>query len=219
MNIQENVSLKPYNTFGVDAKAKRYINVESIDTLQSVLSQNKDNSLFILGGGSNMLLTRDIDALVIHLNLKGISIVKEQDNTIIIEAKAGENWHDFVQYCIKNNYGGIENLSLIPGNVGTAPIQNIGAYGVELKDVFHSCTAVNIETQELKNFNKSDCKFGYRESVFKQELKGKFIITSVCFQLTVNEHKLNTSYGAISSQLEDFGIDKPTICDISWDQR
>lgn len=215
MTILENVSLKPHNTFGIDAKAQRYVNISNTQELRDVLKKFSSESLFILGGGSNMLLTKNIEALVLHLNLKGISIVEEKDATVIVEAKAGENWHDFVIYCLENNFGGVENMSLIPGNIGTAPIQNIGAYGAELKDVFHSCKAINIATQEEKTFLKEDCNFGYRESVFKQELKGKYIITSVNLKLTKNNHKLHLDYGAIKNQLSDFKIENPTIQDIS----
>ncbi|MFD1063219.1 UDP-N-acetylmuramate dehydrogenase [Winogradskyella litorisediminis] len=215
MMIQKNVSLKPYNTFGIDAIAKSYANITSVKDLKNVLKSYALEPLFFLGGGSNMLLTKDINALVLHLNLKGISIVEENENYVILEAKAGENWHDFVIYCIDNNYGGVENLSLIPGNTGTAPIQNIGAYGVELKDVFHSCKAINIATQEEKIFSKMDCNFGYRESVFKQDLKGKYIITSVNLKLTKRNHKLSLDYGAIKNQLESFEVNNPTIKDIS----
>ncbi len=162
-----------------------------------------------------MLLTKDIDALVLHINLKGISIVSEDETHVIVKANAGENWHDFVLWCLQQNYGGIENLSLIPGNVGTAPMQNIGAYGVELKDVFQSCEALNIDTLKERTFNNEDCNFGYRESIFKHELKGKYIITSVTFRLTKTNHTLHTSYGAITSELENLNITQPTIQDIS----
>ena len=215
MNIREDVSLKLFNTFGIDAKAKRYIDIQSLDTLKNVLKTEYNSPTFILGGGSNMLLTQDIDALVLHINLKGINIVETHKDYVIVEAQAGENWHDFVLYCIANDFGGIENLSLIPGNVGTAPIQNIGAYGVELKDVFHSCNAIHIESQEVKTFTKSDCNFSYRESIFKQQLKGQYIITSVSFKLTTKNHKLHTAYGAITSELITLGITEPTISDVS----
>lgn len=215
MNIQENVSLKPFNTFGIDVKAKRYVNIDSIKVLKHVLNSEISKSFFILGGGSNMLLTKDIDALVLHLNLKGISVVEESQDHVIIQAKAGENWHEFVLFCLTNNYGGVENMSLIPGNIGTAPIQNIGAYGVELKDVFHSCKAINVITQKETTFYKTDCNFGYRESVFKQGLKGKFIITSVNLKLTKNHHKLSLDYGTIKNQLANSNIKNPTIKDIS----
>ncbi len=215
MIIQENISLKPYNTFGIDVKAKHFVSVHNIDDLKQVLSLSKYSNKLILGGGSNMLLTKNFDGLVIHINFKGISIISENDNTVIIKANAGENWHNFVLWCIENGYGGVENLSLIPGNVGTAPIQNIGAYGVELKDVFESCEAISLETKSLQSFSKSDCNFGYRNSVFKQEAKGKFIITSVCFKLSKQNHNLNINYGAISSELDQMKVSHPTIQDVS----
>jgi UDP-N-acetylmuramate dehydrogenase len=162
-----------------------------------------------------MLLTQDQDKMVIHVNIKGVNIVKEDANTVLVEVKAGENWHDFVLWCLNNDYGGLENLALIPGNVGTAPIQNIGAYGVELKDNFVSCNAINIKTLEHTNYTKEDCNFGYRNSIFKQEAKGKYIITSVLFKLTKKEHKLHTNYGAIQAELIKNGVAHPTIQDVS----
>ncbi|GAA4240749.1 MULTISPECIES: UDP-N-acetylmuramate dehydrogenase [Winogradskyella] len=215
MTIINNTSLKPFNTFGIEAKAQSFCNINSIKDLSIVLKEHHSNPLFILGGGSNMLLTKDIEALVLHINLKGIEVVSETENTVIVKAMAGENWHNFVLWCLQHNYGGIENLSLIPGNIGTAPIQNIGAYGVELKDVFLSCEAMNIKDQSLKTFNKSDCNFGYRESIFKQDLKGQYIITSVNLELTKTNHQLHTDYGVIRNELEANGIKAPTIQDIS----
>ncbi|PWH81741.1 UDP-N-acetylenolpyruvoylglucosamine reductase [Algibacter marinivivus] len=215
MQIQENISLKPYNTFGIDAKAKHFVSISNISDLKAVLSLESYPNKLILGGGSNMLLTKDFDGLVIHIDLKGIEIISEEDNTVIVKANAGENWHDFVLWCIANNFGGIENLSLIPGNVGTAPIQNIGAYGIELKDVFESCEALSIDTKQFQSFSKSDCNFGYRNSIFKQDAKGKFIITSVCFKLSKGKHKLSINYGAITSHLEVMEVTNPTIQDIS----
>jgi len=215
MTIINNTSLKPFNTFGIEAKAQSFCNINSIKDLSIVLKDHHYNPLFILGGGSNMLLTKDIEALVLHINLKGIEVVSETENTVIVKAMAGENWHNFVLWCLQHNYGGIENLSLIPGNIGTAPIQNIGAYGVELKDVFVSCEAMNIKDQSLKTFNKSDCNFGYRESIFKQDLKGQYIITSVNLELTKTNHQLHTDYGVIRNELEANGIKAPTIQDIS----
>ncbi|RNC85109.1 MAG: UDP-N-acetylmuramate dehydrogenase [Winogradskyella sp.] len=215
MTIQENVSLKTYNTFGIDAKAKLYADVQSLSSLKTILKSKNKDALFVLGGGSNMLLTKDIDALVLHLNLRGISIIEENEDYAVVEAKAGENWHEFVLWCLENNLGGIENLSLIPGNIGTAPIQNIGAYGVELKDVFESCTAINISNQNIRTFTNSECRFDYRESVFKQELKGQFIITSVRLKLTKKNHKINIEYGAIKNELQSIGIDNPGIKDVS----
>ncbi len=215
MVIEHNVSLQPFNTFGLDAKAKSYCNITNEAALIEVLKTQSNQPIFILGGGSNMLLTKDIEALVLHINLKGIEVVNETDDTVFVKAMAGENWHQFVLWCIEHNYGGIENLSLIPGNVGTSPIQNIGAYGVELKDVFESCEAINVNTQDTRTFTKEDCKFGYRESVFKQDLKGKYIITSVIFKLSKRNHNLHTDYGAIKQQLQTSSIENPTIKDVS----
>lgn len=215
MTITNNVSLKSLNTFGIDAKAKSFSNITSVEMLYKVLKEQHSNPLFILGGGSNMLLTKDIDALVLHINLKGIDVISETENSVTVKAMAGENWHQFVLWCLQHNYGGVENLSLIPGNIGTAPIQNIGAYGVELKDVFLSCEAIHIKDQSIRTFTKADCNFGYRESIFKQKLKGEYIITSVNLELTKNNHKLNTGYGAIKTELEVSKIVNPTIQDIS----
>lgn len=215
MHIEEHKSLKNFNTFGIECKARYFVSIQTEEELTKVLSTEKEKPLFILGGGSNILLTKDIEALVLHINLKGISIISENDSEIIIEAKGGENWHEFVQYCIQHNWGGIENLSLIPGNVGTAPIQNIGAYGVELKDVFESCKAIHKTTLEEKTFSLDECQFGYRDSIFKNEEKGNYIITSVRFRLTKKNHTLKTSYGAIQQELETQKVEKPTIKAIS----
>ncbi|MCB0461530.1 MAG: UDP-N-acetylmuramate dehydrogenase [Flavobacteriaceae bacterium] len=215
MHIQKNISLKPYNTFGIDVLAKQFVSINSINELIDVLKSENHQSKFILGGGSNMLLTQDIDALVLHLNLKGISIISKSENTVLVKASAGENWHNFVLWCIDNDFGGVENLSLIPGNVGTAPIQNIGAYGVELKDVFDSCEALHISSGTIRTFNHQDCQFDYRNSVFKNEKKGEFIILNVTFKLTTKNHQIKTDYGAIASELKQKNIKKPTIKDVS----
>jgi len=215
MNIQNNFSLKKYNTFGIDAKAKQFVAVHSLGELQEVLQKKATEKKFILGGGSNMLLTQDIDALVIHIDLKGKKVVEENDDFVWVESQAGENWHEFVLWNIENNYGGLENMSLIPGNVGTTPVQNIGAYGAEIKDTFVSCNAMKIETQEIKTFTKQECKFGYRESIFKQEVKDQYIITSVVFKLTKKNHKINTGYGDIQKELEKQHITNPTIKEVS----
>lgn len=215
MLIQEHINLKPYNTFGVTAYAKFFVEISSVDELRMVLKDTRFPEKFILGGGSNMLLTQDIDALVIHINLKGISLTEETENTVLIKAMTGENWHEFVLYCLENDYGGVENLSLIPGNVGTAPIQNIGAYGVELKDIFHSCEAIDVHTGALKTFFLNDCNFEYRTSIFKTTQKGNYIITSVTLQLTKNNHNINTGYGAIKDELLKMNITQPTIQDVS----
>ncbi|MBZ0328131.1 MAG: UDP-N-acetylmuramate dehydrogenase [Altibacter sp.] len=216
MQIEENKSLKEFNTFGIDCKARYFVEVTTTSDLRKVLSMRPNEPLFILGGGSNMLLTQDINDLVLYLNLKGISKVSEDKDHVTLKVMAGENWHEFVMYCIDHDYGGVENLSLIPGNVGTAPIQNIGAYGVELKDVFESCNAVEIATQVEKEFSKTACQFGYRNSIFKNEAKGKYIITSVTLRLTKQgNHSFSTSYGAIQEKLAAAQIETPTIKDIS----
>jgi UDP-N-acetylmuramate dehydrogenase len=215
MNIQNNFSLKKYNTFGIEAKAKQFVAIQSVEDLKTILQQHQSEPKFILGGGSNMLLTQDLQALVIHIDLKGKRVHKEDDNFVWVESQAGENWHEFVLWTIDQNFGGLENMSLIPGNVGTTPVQNIGAYGTEIKDTFISCDAMNIETQEMKTFTKEDCHFGYRESIFKREAKDQFIITSVIFKLTKYNHKINTSYGDITKELEKHNVVTPTLKDVS----
>lgn len=215
MKILSNISLKPYNTFGIDVNARKFVEVTTIEELREALKNMYASEIFILGGGSNMLFTKDVEETVIYINLKGRKILEESDNEVLVEAMAGENWHEFVRYCIRNNFGGIENLSLIPGKVGTAPIQNIGAYGVELKDNFISCTALDLQTLQLKIFDREECRFGYRDSIFKNEAKGHYIITSVSFKLQKKDHKLNTSYGSIEQYLEEKGIEKPTIAQVS----
>ena len=215
MTIQNNFSLKKYNTFGIEAKAKQFIAVHSLEDLKTVLQEHQSEQKFILGGGSNMLLTQDINALVIHIDLKGKKVLKEEDDFVWVESQAGENWHEFVLWTIDQNFGGLENMSLIPGNVGTTPVQNIGAYGTEIKDTFVSCDAMTIATQEMKTFDKEDCHFGYRESIFKHEAKDQFIITSVIFKLTKHNHKINTSYGDITKELEKQNVSTPTLKDVS----
>lgn len=215
MHIEEHKSLKNYNTFGIDCKARYFAKITSLNELQELLKNKIHKPIFILGAGSNILLTHDINALVLHINIKGITVQSETDDSIILEVMAGENWHNFVLYCLDNNYGGIENLSLIPGNVGTAPIQNIGAYGVELKEVFVSCKTIEIETLNQKEFMKEDCQFGYRNSIFKNQEKGKHIITSVCLQFSKKNHRLRYNYGDIKKLIAEKNIKKPSIKDIS----
>ena len=215
MEIQSNFSLKNYTTFGIEAKANHFVAVKNVGELKAVLEQKKSEKKFILGGGSNMLLTKNIEALVIHVDLKGKKIVKETEDYVWVESQAGENWHEFVLWAIDQNFGGLENMSLIPGNVGTTPVQNIGAYGTEIKDTFVSCEAISIDNQEMKTFSKEECHFGYRESIFKNEEKDNYIITSVIFKLTKRNHKINISYGDISTELAKNNITNPTLKDIS----
>ncbi len=215
MEIQTNFSLKNYNTFGIEAKATQFVAAHNVAELKTILEENKSQRKFILGGGSNMLLTKDIEALVIHIDLKGKKIIKETDDFVWVESQAGENWHEFVLWTIDQNFGGLENMSLIPGNVGTTPVQNIGAYGTEIKDTFDSCEAMSMENQEMKTFTKAECHFGYRESIFKNEAKDCYIITSVVFKLTKRNHKIDTSYGDITGELAKNNITNPTLKDVS----
>ena len=213
MVIKKNISLKAYNTFGIDVKASRFVSIASLYELKQLLNSEKD--FFLISGGSNLLLTRDIERLVVHINIQGISIDHEEENTVDLTVNAGENWHEFVLWCISENYGGLENLSLIPGNVGTSPIQNIGAYGVEVKDCITKVEALEIATNKLVSFSNEACNFGYRNSIFKNEVKGKYILTSVSFRLTTKNHQLTTSYGAIENELAVQKIKIPTLKNIS----
>ena len=215
MKIHTNISLKKYNTFGIEANARFFCEVNSIDDLMAVFHLKEYPNKFIISGGSNMLITSNIDALVVYINLKGIDIISETEDHVVLKVMAGEVWHDLVIWSLEQNYGGLENLSLIPGKTGTAPIQNIGAYGVELKDSFVSCEAFNVKDRSIREFSKTECEFGYRDSYFKNEGKGRFIIISVTLKLTRRNHRLDTSYGAIENELQKMKIASPSIKDIS----
>jgi UDP-N-acetylmuramate dehydrogenase len=214
--IRENVDISEYNTMGVAAKARYFVSAKSIEELRSILSDPTLRTVpkFMLGGGSNVLFVEDFDGLIIHMGIKGKEIVKENQEFVYLKVGAGENWHSLVIYCVEQGWGGIENLSLIPGSVGAAPIQNIGAYGVELEDVFEELEAIHLESGDLKTFSKSDCAFGYRDSVFKNQERGNYIITHVSLKLQKSP-VVNTSYKALSEKLEDEGINNPGIKDIS----
>lgn len=215
MQILENVDLKPFNTFRIAAKAKYFIQAENEDSIRESIqfARLKGEKLMILGGGSNVLFTRDFNGVIIHLVNKGIE-AQTEENSVLVSAHAGENWHQFVMYCVDYQYCGIENLSLIPGCVGASPIQNIGAYGVEIKDFFHSLEAIHIKTGELHIFDKDDCQFGYRDSVFKNKHKNQYIITKVKFRLKTTPD-LNISYGAIMQELEKMKVSNPGIREVS----
>ena len=202
LNFLENISLRPYNTFGIDVNAKKFIAVSSTDELIAVLNQNPSENLLLIGGGSNLLLTKDFDGLTIKMENRGMEILEDDPKGVTVKVAAGENWHDFVLWCLENDYGGVENLALIPGNVGAAPIQNIGAYGVELQSVFLSCETVSIPDGKVSTFYKADCEFGYRNSIFKNALKGECILTSVVFRLTKAPHNINTSYRGIGEKMK-----------------
>lgn len=216
MQLQEHFNLKSYNTFGISKTAKFFAELNETNQFDKIhLLPDFTKKRLILGGGSNILLTNDFDGLVLKNSIKGIEIVKEDETNIWIKSFGGENWHVFVMHCVKNNWGGIENLSLIPGQVGAAPMQNIGAYGVEIKDTFESLEAWNIQKQQFETFKTDACNFGYRESVFKNIKKDEYIIVSVTFKLTKINHQINTSYGAIEEVLKSQSIDNPTLKDVS----
>jgi UDP-N-acetylmuramate dehydrogenase len=214
--VKENHSLLPYNTFGIDVKSRYFAAFSDRNELAEFLTTSKylTHEKLILGGGSNILFTKDFDGTVIKNNLTGIELVKEDENHFYVKAGAGENWHQFVLHCIEKGYAGIENMSLIPGNVGASPMQNIGAYGVEIKDVFVELEAMRIDTGEVETFSHVECNFGYRESVFKRELKGQHIIISVTYRLNKTPN-LNTSYGAIEAELERLNVTEPDIRSVS----
>jgi UDP-N-acetylmuramate dehydrogenase len=216
MNILENVSLKEFNTFGIDVKARATAQIFNENELKDVLvlSEFKNSAKLVIGGGSNILLTKDFDGLVIKNSIPGINIIDEDKSTVLIEAGAGVVWHDLVLYCVERNFGGIENLSLIPGTAGAAPYQNIGAYGQELKDVFFSLKGVFINDITPRTYFNQECEFGYRESIFKNELKGKFIITYVTLRLQKNP-VINLNYAAIKEGIEKLNLENVTIRDIS----
>jgi UDP-N-acetylmuramate dehydrogenase len=212
--IEPNVSLLPYNTFGLPARAEWFAEVHTVQELRQVLSAGKA-PVRILGGGSNVLLSDDLTGLVIKNSIGGLTVERETDDHVWVRAGGGLNWHEFVLFAVARDYGGVENLSLIPGTVGAAPVQNIGAYGVELQDVLTSLEAVELASGEERSFSRDDCRFGYRDSIFKHEAKGRYCISSVTFRLTRRQHVLHTSYGDIRRELEQHGVTGPTIADVS----
>jgi UDP-N-acetylmuramate dehydrogenase len=216
MDIRHDVSLKPFNTFGVEVHATDFVILQEESDLQPVFEYASDagRPFLFMGGGSNLLFTQDFNGLVIKNEIKGIVVLEENDESVIVQAGAGVNWHELVIYCINNGWGGLENLSLIPGTVGAAPVQNIGAYGVELKDCFHMLKAWDVEGKFFVEMGAADCAFGYRSSVFKTTHKGKLVIVSVAFRLE-KRPLLKLGYGAIGDQLRLMGVDKPTIADVS----
>lgn len=202
MQVHQNYSLKKLNTFGIDAYAKYFAEFDHVEELRMLLDDESFNqSKMILGGGSNLLLIRNFDGLVLKNNIPGIQIIKEDTDAVFLKVGAGVNWHQFVLHCVNHNYGGVENLSLIPGNVGASPMQNIGAYGVEIKDVFYELEALDMKERAVRKFSASDCEFGYRESVFKKKYKNRFVIINVTYQLR-KEPVFNISYGAIEEELK-----------------
>jgi UDP-N-acetylmuramate dehydrogenase len=215
--LKENVSLLPYNTFGIDCQARWYMELNSEEKALEFLVDNlhHEHPVWILGGGSNVLLTGDLDGLVIRNTILGREVVREDEKYVWLKVGAGENWHELVLFCLDQHWGGIENLSLIPGCVGAAPIQNIGAYGVELKDVFVELSALRLNTGVPRLFRAQDCQFGYRDSYFKRQGQGKYLITSVTLKLNKAPHPLHTSYGAIARELNQNYTTPYTIRDVS----
>lgn len=214
MKITENFSLKNYNTFGIDAYAKYFGEFFSSGTLSEILRERKDVQKMILGGGSNILFTKNFDGIILKNGIPGIDVIDEDDEYVYVKAGAGVNWHQFVMYCVKNNFGGVENLSLIPGNTGASPMQNIGAYGVEIKDVFYELEAFHLEENSLQIFKNADCEFGYRDSIFKKKYKGQFVILNVTFRLQ-KKPVFNISYGAIEEELKKMKVENLSIKAIS----
>lgn len=214
MRLQEAVSLRPFNTFSIDVKAKLFSAFDSESALKQLLAAYPKENKCILGGGSNILFTKNLDGLCLKNEIRGIALIREDENFYYVKAAAGEQWHHFVLHCIENNYAGVENLSLIPGCVGASPMQNIGAYGVEIKDVFYTLEALHIKDLTTRIFNKEDCRFGYRESIFKRELKGQYVILNVTYRLR-KKPIFHLDYGALEAALEQMQVATPTIAAVS----
>jgi UDP-N-acetylmuramate dehydrogenase len=214
MELKENISLKPYNTFGIDAKARLFSSFESVDQLEELTTNDYRLSTMILGGGSNILFTKDYNGFVLKNEIRGIRLLHEDKDYVYVQAGGGVNWHQFVLHCIEKNWGGLENLSLIPGNVGASPMQNIGAYGVELQDHFWELEAFHLKEKKIHTFTSYDCAFGYRDSIFKRKYKDKFAILSVTFQLR-KKPIFHTSYGSLNEELEKMGVKELSIRAIS----
>jgi len=211
MIIEEGKNLKQFNTFGIEVYAKEFIEIsKKDDAINYFKTFDPNKNILIIGGGSNLLLTTDFNGLVIKNNLRGIEVISEDENEISLRVGAGENWHEFVMYCVEKNYAGIENLSLIPGNVGASPMQNIGAYGIEVKEVISSVEAIEINSGKLRHFNNEECQFAYRSSVFKTSLKDKYFISSVTFLLK-KKATFKIEYGAIQQQLKANGVDEGAL--------
>src|SRR5690606_33130377 len=217
LHFGANVDLLPYNTFHIPALARLFVCISSAEEFVELTGTKefRNNRILILGGGSNILLTADFDGLVVKNEIKGINVVAEDEDTVTLEVGSGEEWHGFVRYCVERDWGGVENLSLIPGTVGAAPMQNIGAYGVEIRETIVHVDTIDMTTGATRRFNNEACAFGYRESVFKNEHKGRYFISSVTLRLTRRNHVINTSYGAIKDILAQRGVTSPGVKDVS----
>lgn len=216
MTILEHVSLKKYNTFGIDISARYFAEIHSPESLPVIFSGKTVPTPrhMVLGGGSNVLFTGDFDGLIVRMCNKGRQVVEEQPGALLLKVQAGEEWDELVAWCVDQGWGGLENLSLIPGQAGTSPMQNIGAYGVELKDVFHSLEAFEKSSGQTRVFGPGDCRFGYRDSYFKREGRDRFVITSVCFRLSTGKHRVHTGYQALAMELEQRGVRHPGIREV-----
>lgn len=217
MQIHHHFSLRPYNSFGIEALARSFASFNTAEELSELVTEQlhpEKDQILVLGGGSNILFTKDFDGWVLHNRMKGIGLLREDDRHFYLKAGAGENWHGFVQYCIDHNYAGAENLSLIPGNVGASPIQNIGAYGVEIKDLFHELEAFDLFEKQVRTFRSADCNFGYRDSVFKKSAKGRYVIMNVTYRLN-KKPDFHIGYGAITQELERMGVQELDIRAVS----
>lgn len=217
MHVQQNIDLSPFNTFGIQASAKAFTTVRSVLEVQALLQSAvfKEQKVLILGGGSNLLVTQDFNGLVVKIEILGKEIIRETNDHVVLKVGAGENWHALVLYCVDHGWGGVENLSLIPGTAGAAPMQNIGAYGTEMKDVIEEVEAVDIRTRDVHTFSNEACAFGYRDSIFKQQAKGLYIITAITLSLTKQHHALNISYGAVRDTIAALGYAEPSVKSIS----
>ena len=212
--MQDHISLKPYNTFGIEVFAEHFIKVECLVSLKEALlwAQRQNLPVLLLGGGSNMVLTQDVKGLVIHLAFLGREVIEEGGEAVVVEAKAGENWHRFVEWTLEQGFNGLENLSLIPGTVGASPVQNVGAYGVEIKDCMHSLTALDRKTMQVVEMQVAECDFAYRESLFKRD-KDRWVILAVRFNLT-KSNVVHLGYGPVRDRLLAEGIEAPTAKDV-----
>ena len=216
MQILQNYSLKRYNTFGIEIYAKYFSSFNSVFELQDILQSgfNKPKHLLVLGGGSNILFTKNFEGLVLKNEIQGIEIIHEEEKYVYVKAGAGENWHLFVMHCVNKNFSGVENLSMIPGNLGASPMQNIGAYGVELKDNFYSLEAYSLQEKRITTFSLNDCEFGYRDSIFKKKYKNQFVILNVTFKFSKTPH-FNISYGAIEEELKRMQVKELSLRAVS----
>ncbi len=215
LQIEENKSLKDYNTFHIDVNAKYFVSINNIEELELLVNNNifKKEKIFIIGGGSNLLFTKDFDGLIISIALNGILIIEKDSASVLLEVSAGQQWHSFVEYCVNHNYYGLENLALIPGNAGAAPVQNIGAYGTEQCDRLHSVKIYNLEDKQFQTLSAKECRFAYRDSIFKHELNGKAIVISAIYKLSLHR-EININYKDLLAEFSGRSIESVTLPEV-----